>query len=126
MAYECGNGGYISYGVAVTRLDITSWDATENSDWSETTNTQSAGYKEAISCKKWLSGTVNFDFDVALGPKGAPDIAAGDTAAVVLMTDGVENYAFDANILTVGWNVPAGSKITTSFTFESNGAYLYS
>jgi len=126
MAYECGNDGYINYGAAVTRLDITSWDATENSDWSETTNTQSAGYKESITCKKWLSGTVNFDFDVALGPKGAPDINAGDTVDLVLMTDGAENYAFSANILTLGWSVAPGAKITTSFTFESNGAYNYS
>ena len=123
MAYECGNDGYVTVGGV--RLDITSWDATENSDWSETTNTQSAGYKESISCKKWLSGTVNFNYDTALGPKGAPSIDAGDQVAIVLMTDGAENYAFTGNIMTVGWNVPAGAAITASFTFESNGAFLY-
>jgi len=124
MAYECGNDGYITVGLV--RLNITGSDVTENSDWSETTNTQSAGFKESISCKKWLSGTVNFNYDTALGPKGAPSIDAGDQVAVVIMTDGTENYAFTANIQTVGWAIAAGTAITSSFTFESNGQFLYS
>jgi len=123
MAYLCGNAGYVEVGLV--RLDVTSWTATENAKWDETTNTASGGFKQAINCLKWLSGTVSADFDAALGPKAAPDMDAGDQVAMVLHTNAVGTYTFTANIMSLPWSQPADGKISWSFDFESDGAFVY-
>lgn len=123
MAYICGDEGYVQVGI--TRLDVTSWEADETAEWKETTNTGSAGYKESIMCKKYMTGTVNADFDPVLGPKAAPDIDGGDQVALELHTGGTGNYTLTANVLRLHWVVPAGEKVSYSFDFESDGAYLY-
>lgn len=124
MAYSCGNDGYVEVGGV--RLDVTSWEADENSDWTEVTNTASGGYKQSISCKKYLTGTVNANFDPALGPKGAPVIAAGTVVSLVLHTQGAESYTINtANVTRLHLTTPAGDAITYSFDFESDGAYAY-
>jgi len=123
MAYLCGSSGYVEVGGV--RLDVTSWDATETAEWSETTNTGSAGYKESITCKKVMTGTVSFDFDAVLGPKSAPDIDAGDSVALILHTNASGAYTLTANIQTLAWTQPATDKISCTFTFESTGAYAY-
>lgn len=123
MAYICGDDGYVVVGV--TTLHVTSWEATENAEWSETTNTDSDGYKQSIPCKKSMTGTVNADFDPVLGPKNAPDIDAGDQVVLELHTGATGQYDLTGNIQTVGFSVPAGDKISYTFTFESDGSYSY-
>ena len=123
MAYLCGTSGYVEVGV--TRLDVTNWEATENSKWDETTNTQSAGYKESIVCLKWMTGTVSADFDAVLGPKNAPDMDAGDQVALILHTNASGAYTMTANIQELSWTQPASGKVSYTFTFESDGAYAY-
>ena len=123
MAYVCGNAGYVEVGT--DRLDVTEWTATENADREDTTNTGSGGYKQSIFCLKYLSGTVNADFDPLLGPKGTPDLAAGDQVALVLHTNASGTYTLTANILNLNWRQPAGKKVSYSFDFESDGAYVY-
>ena len=123
MAYECGNSGYVEVGAV--RLDVTSWDGEESDERQDTTNTGSAGYYESLGCKKKFTGTINADFDTALGPKAAPDITAGDQVALELHTAGAESYTMTADVTQLRWTVPAGAKISYSFAFESNGAYVY-
>lgn len=121
MAYVCGNAGYVEVGA--DRLDVTEWSASENADLSETTNTQSAGYKESITCKKSMTGTVNADFDPALGPKSAPDIDAGDQVVLVLHTNASGAYTLTAHVTELNWTQPAGDKVSYSFNFEATGAF---
>lgn len=125
MAYVCGNAGYVDVGTPAVRLDVTSWEAAENVDLSETTNTSSGGYKQSISCKKYMNGTVNADFDPVLGPKFSPTIAAGDLIALVLNTDASGAYTLEAHVTRLNWTQPAGDKVSFSFDFESDGAYNY-
>ena len=123
MAYLCGNAGYVEVGGV--RLDVTAWNATEQAKLTETTNTASLGFKESLVCLKWMTGTINADFDAALGPKGAPSIDAGDTIALILHTDASGTYTMSAIVQDLAWTQPAGDKVSFTFNFESNGAYLY-
>jgi hypothetical protein len=123
MAYQSGSGGYVEVGG--TRLDVTGWEAEEASDWADTTNSASGGYRESILVRKAIRGTVNADFDPAKGPKGSPTIGAGQSAAVCLRTASGGRYEFTANVERLRWVVPAGDKISFAFDFESNGAYSY-
>ena len=124
MAYLSGNSGFVE--VNGVRLDVTSWDAEELAEWAETTNTGDAGYKTSIVVKKSMSGTINANFDAALGPKGAPSIDAGDTIAVLeLNTDASGTYTMVANVQRLRWAQPAGGAVTYTFDFESQGAYAY-
>jgi len=123
MAYVCGNDGYVEVGADT--LHVTDWSATEHGDWAETTNTSSAGYKQSINCKKYLTGTITADFDVALGPKLVPIIAAGAAYAMILHTVGTGHYDLTGNVGELNWTVPVGGKISYNFTFESDGLYAY-
>ena len=123
MAYLCGDEGFVNVGV--TRLDVTNWTASENAELDETTNTASAGFKENITCKKSMTGTVEANFDAALGPKAAPDISAGDLIALDLNTGAAGQYDLSAHVTRLNWTNPAGNAVTYSFDFESTGPYAY-
>ncbi len=124
MAYLPGNAGFVTVGGV--RLDVTSWTGTENGEHSETTNTGDGGFKSSILVKKFFSGTIEADFDAALGPKAAPTIEAGTDIALVLNTDTSGAYTIaTAKVLTLNWTQPAGDKISYSFDFESSGVYSY-
>ncbi len=128
MPYVCGNAGFVSYGAGVVRLDVTSWTATESADTSETTNTGSAGYKELITCKKYMSGTIEADYDPVLSPKAVASVSiyAGDAPALVLNCDTGGHYDLPEVIVTrLNWTQPAGDKVSYSFDWESTGAFTF-
>ena len=72
-----------------------------------------------------MTGTVEANFDPALGPKAAPNISAGDLVALELNTSDTGQYDLSAHVTRLNWTNPAGNAVTYSFDFESTGSFTY-
>ncbi len=123
MAYISGSEGCVE--IDGTRLDVRHWRAEETADCHRITGTGSPGFAEALPAARYLTGTVRADFDPAKGPKGAVEIRAGATVQLVLHTGSAGSYTMNANIVRLGWVMPAGKRVSFSFDFESTGSFSY-
>ena len=121
--YEIGKEGSVH--VDGTELPITGWNATDESDWQETTNSLSEGFYEDIDGIKKMSGSFSGSMD--LDAKIVPDLAAGVTVALQLDYEDADPAATIAAVGIDSFEVTSEVRGVLNFTcnWHSIGSYAW-
>ena len=109
------------------------WDIQEEGDEEDTTNSCGGGNTEQEIGHTWLSGSINYTWDVADNPfVNIPVLDVGskhaETKLYVHATSGVGTqdgpfWAFTLHVLTHANTLPVRGKVTGVITFKSHGSY---
>lgn len=121
--FEIGKAGAVV--VDGVTLNVTGWNASEESDWQETTHSGSLGYYEDIPGIQKVSGAFSGSIDLDDVPN--LDLAAGSTVALVLDYE-LNNHALSlakAGIDSFEVTSEVKGVINFSCKYHSIGAYAW-
>lgn len=121
--YEIGKSGSIHHDG--TELHVTGWNATDESDWQETTHSGSLGFYTDIPGTYKMSGSFSASFD--LDNKPIPDIGAGSIIALQLDYEDADPAVTIATAGIDSFEVTSEAKGVINFTcnFHSIGVYAW-
>lgn len=125
MAAISGKSGAV-VADATSVAEITQWDADKEAALDPYRSSSTSGYQKVVVGGKKMSGSFNFKLSGSSPQIGtSPVIVEGGSYTLKLYLDGTRYYSVPAvlGVISISVDVNAGSAITGSATFESDGQW---